>query len=105
MDPIRPSDDLTVAVSAWLDFAIHQLNQERLDVLRACITAEGGDVQIVARLREGAIILEGISAGQRVELFREDVGSLRRDEGLAIPYTSGTSSSSMARSPRTITPR
>jgi hypothetical protein len=48
------------------------------------------DLGVVVRLREGAILLEGINeaARQRVELFREDLAPLRPETGFATPDTS-----------------
>ncbi len=40
-----------------------------------CLTAEGADLQVVARLREGALLIEGTVQGERVEIFRQDVGA------------------------------
>jgi len=89
--PIRPSADLTAAISAWINMAVLQLDEMRLNVMYACLEREGADVRVVVRLREGAIILEGTNEadGRRVELFREDVAPLRPDDGgFALPDSS-----------------
>jgi hypothetical protein len=77
MDPIRATDDLTRAVERWFRTAVLQLNEERLQTLRASLQAEHTDVRVVACLRQGTLTLEAISRadGTRSELYREDIGS------------------------------
>jgi hypothetical protein len=84
------TDNLTEAVAAWVNYVLRQLDEDRLHVLRACMATDRMDLRVVVRLREGAILLEGINeaAQQRVELFREDLAPLRPQTGFATPDTS-----------------
>ena len=86
-----PTDALTKAMSAWASFAIIQLDQDKLNILRACLDAEGMDVHIIARLREGAVILDAVSNkdGKRTPLFRQDVEPLRPQTAFAEPESGG----------------
>jgi hypothetical protein len=84
------TDDLTTAVTAWVNNALRQLEEDHLHVVRRCLTMDGMDLCVAVRLREGAILLEGINeaARQRVELLREDLAPLRPVTGFATPDTS-----------------
>jgi hypothetical protein len=84
------TNDLTRTVSAWLTAVALQLDSDRLKTLRACLDADQADVYVVARLREGAVVLEGINRANDTytELWREDVEPLRPDSGFAMPDTS-----------------
>lgn len=90
MEPFQPSDQLTAVMSEWVSFALLQLDQQRLDVVRACLDAEGADVRVVVTLRAGTVALEATNAaaGKRMELFVEHVGALRPDTGFGQPDTS-----------------
>jgi hypothetical protein len=90
MEPQRPIDILIHVLSAWLAaVARHHLDDERRKVLFACLDADQADVYIVVRLREGAIVLDGINLanGTRYELWREEVQSLTPVSGFAMPET------------------
>jgi hypothetical protein len=43
-----------------------------------CLTANGADIQLVVRLRAGALLVEGTADGKRIEIYREDVEPLRQ---------------------------
>ncbi|HEY6755328.1 MAG TPA: hypothetical protein VI077_11555 [Pseudolabrys sp.] len=75
---MNPTDALTNAVANWVTMVGQQLNADGADVMRACVGADNADLCVVVRLREGAVILEGtnLEAGQRIELYREDVEPL-----------------------------
>ena len=79
---MNPTDTLIAALGPWLGAAAQQLDQERFETLRACLQADGADVRVVIRLREGAILLEATNNGQRLELYREDVAPHRPQEAL-----------------------
>jgi hypothetical protein len=53
-----PTENLIAAIGPWLDGAKLHMDQERLEAYRACLQADSADVQIVIRLREGAIVLD-----------------------------------------------
>jgi hypothetical protein len=74
---MNPTDTLVAALGPWLSAAALQLDQERLEALRACLQSDDADVRIVIRLKEGAIVLDATNNGQRLELYREDVAQLR----------------------------
>jgi hypothetical protein len=77
---MSPTNALVAAVGPWLGAAALQLDQERLETLRACLLVDGADVRVVIRLREGAIVLDATNDdGQRLELCREDVAQLLGD--------------------------
>lgn len=86
----RPIDDLTRALSAWLTSVAHQLDTDRLEILYACLNADQHDVYVVARLREGAVVLEGVNNanGTLTEFWREDVERFRLDRGFGMRDTS-----------------
>jgi hypothetical protein len=86
-----PTDALIKAMSAWASFAVLQLDQDQHNILRACLDQEGMDVHIVARLREGALILDAVSNkdGKRTALFRQDVEPLRPATAFAEPESGG----------------
>jgi len=79
---MNPTHTLIGALGPWLIVAARQLDQERFEALRACLRADGADVRVVIRLREGAILLEATNNGQRLELYREDVAQHRSEEAL-----------------------
>lgn len=70
---MTPTENLIAAVGPWLSAAKLRMDQERLETLHACLQADGADLQIAIRLREGAIVLDATNNGQRLELYREDV--------------------------------
>ncbi|WP_407179585.1 hypothetical protein [Bradyrhizobium sp. STM 3562] len=70
---MTPTENLIDAIGPWLDGARLHMDQQRLETYRACLQADGGDVQIVIRLKEGAIVLDATNNGQLLELYREDV--------------------------------
>jgi hypothetical protein len=74
----RPIDDLTDALLGWLTAVALQLDNARLKVLRRCLEADKADVYIVARLREGSIVLEGVNLANntKTELWAESVEPL-----------------------------
>jgi hypothetical protein len=67
------TENLIAAVGPWLNAAKLCIDRERLETLRACLQADGADVQINIRLREGAIVLDATNNGQHLELYRENV--------------------------------
>jgi hypothetical protein len=67
------TENLIAAVGPWLTAAKLRMDQERLETLRACLQADGADVQIVIRVRECAIVLHATNNGQHLEPYREDV--------------------------------
>jgi hypothetical protein len=75
---MNPTDDLTDALLGWLTAVALQLDNGRLKVLRACLDADQADVHIVARLREGSIVLEGVNLANKTstELWAENVEPL-----------------------------
>ncbi len=72
---MTPTENLIAAVGPWLSAAKLSMDQECLETLHACLQADGADVQINIRLREGAIVLDATNNGQRLELYRESVHS------------------------------
>lgn len=70
---MTPTENLIAAVGPWLSAAKRHMDQERLETLQACLQADGADVQINIRLREGAIVLDATNNGKHLELYREDV--------------------------------
>jgi hypothetical protein len=81
------TDTLTVAAAAWLNMALEQLNPEQRGVVVACLDSDLGDLQVVIRLRRGAVELEGTSdaAGKSIMLYREEIEPLRLSTGFAEP--------------------
>jgi nitrogen fixation protein FixH len=79
------TDVLTKAIANWLTVAFQrELDEEKQKALGLCLTAEGADLQVVARLREGALIIESTAQGERVEIFRQNVaftGFMTSEEG------------------------
>lgn len=75
----RTIDALVKAAADFVSAAAHELDDERLAILRSCIESTGEDVRIVTRLKAGALLVEGVfeSDRKRVELFRVDVPPLR----------------------------
>jgi hypothetical protein len=72
---MTPTENLIAALGPWLDGARLHMDQEHLETYRACLQADGADVEIVIHLREGAIVLEAANNGRRLELYREDIQS------------------------------
>ncbi len=69
------TDVLITAIAKWLSAVFpRKLDERRQKAMGLCLTAEGADLQVVARLREGALLIEGTAQGERVEIFRQDVG-------------------------------
>jgi hypothetical protein len=79
---MTPTENLLAAIGPWLSAAKLRMDQERLETLHACLQADGADVQIAMRLREGAIVLDATNKGQRLELYREDVQPRDAQEAL-----------------------
>jgi hypothetical protein len=78
------TDTLTVAVSNWLTGVLARpFDEERRRAIELCLTAPGTDLQVVIRLREGALVDEGTGEGKRIEIYREDVEPLRPITGFA----------------------
>ncbi len=72
------TDVLITAIAKWLVAVFpRKLDERRQKAMGLCLTAEGADLQVVARLREGALLIEGTAQGERVEIFRQDVGAFR----------------------------
>ncbi|TYO65758.1 hypothetical protein FXV83_15185 [Bradyrhizobium hipponense] len=67
------TENLIAAIGPWLDEAKLHMDQERVDAYVACLQADGADVQIVIRLREGTISLDGTHDGQPLDLYRQEV--------------------------------
>jgi hypothetical protein len=90
MNPV--TDALTITIADWVTMAMAKtLDEKKRKALELCVTAEGADIRVVMRLREGALILEGSKNGKRFEFYREDVEPLRpadyfghQDEGKKI---------------------
>jgi hypothetical protein len=58
------TDALTVAVSNWLTGVLARpFDEERRQAIELCLTAPGTDLQVVIRLREGALVDEGTAEG------------------------------------------
>lgn len=70
---MTPTENLIAALGPWLDGARLHMDEEHLETYRACLQADGADVQIVIRLRQGAIVLDATNNDQRLELYREEV--------------------------------
>ena len=69
------TENLIAAIGPWLSDVKRSMDQERLETLQACLQADGADVQINIRLREGAIVVDATNNGQHLELYREDLPS------------------------------
>ena len=73
-----------MAVSDWLSGVLARpFDEERRRAIELCLTAPGTDLQVVIRLREGALVDEGTGEGKRIEIYREDVKPLRPITGFA----------------------
>ncbi len=81
------TDTLTVAAAAWLNMALEQLDPEQRGELVSCLDSDLGDLQVVIRLRRGAVELEGTNdaAGKCITLYREVIEPLRLSPGFAEP--------------------
>jgi hypothetical protein len=81
------TDTLTVAAAAWLNMALEQLDPEQRGELVSCLDSDLGDLQVVIRLRRGAVELEGTddAAGKCITLYREVIEPLRLSPGFAEP--------------------
>lgn len=90
MNPV--TDALTITIADWVTMAMAKpLTEDQRKALELCLTADGADIRVVARLREGALILEGSKGRKRFEFYREDVEPVRpadyfghQDEGMKI---------------------
>jgi hypothetical protein len=73
------TDTLTTAIAAWVAMVAQRLDAEHAELMRNCVAATGADLRVVARLKEGTIVLEGVNdeAGKYVEFYREDVKPMR----------------------------
>jgi hypothetical protein len=72
------TDTLTTAVSNWLTGVLARpFDEERRRAIEFCLAANGADIQLVVRLREGVLVDEGTAEGKRLEIYREDVEPLR----------------------------
>jgi len=69
------TESLIAAIGPWLSDAKRSMDEERLKTLQACLQADGADVQINIRLREGAIVVDATNNGQHLELYREDLSA------------------------------
>ena len=58
------TDALTVAVSNWLTGVLARpFDEERRRAIEFCLAANGADIQLVVRLRAGALVVEGTADG------------------------------------------
>jgi hypothetical protein len=74
-------------VATWVTQALTALDADKLHVVDAVVNGGDGELRVVFRLKEGAVVLEGInnSRNQRFELYREDVAPLRFRTGMGEP--------------------
>jgi hypothetical protein len=75
-------------VATWVTHALTALDADKLHVVDAVVNGGlDGDLRVVFRLKEGAVVLEGFnnSTNQRFELYREDVAPLRFRIGMGEP--------------------
>jgi hypothetical protein len=79
------TDALTAAAAAWTTLALQQLDPKCQDAALAC--TQGQDLDVLIRLRRGAVELEGTDerAGKRITLYREEVAPLRLFTPFARP--------------------
>ncbi len=70
---MTPTENLIAALVPWLEGARLQMDQERIETYRACLQADGADVEIAIRVREGVIVLGATNNGRHLELYREEV--------------------------------
>ena len=75
---------MTVAVSNWPTGVLARpFDEERRRAIEFCFAANGADIQLVVRLREGAVVVKGTAEGGRIEIYREEVEPLRPITGFA----------------------
>jgi hypothetical protein len=82
------TDIMTANVATWVTQALSSLDADKLNVVDAVVYGDPDvDLRVVFRLKEGAVVLEGInnSTNQRFELYREDVAPLRFRTGMGEP--------------------
>jgi hypothetical protein len=83
----RETDALIMAIAKWLSAVFpREIDERRQKAMGLCLTAEGADLQVVARLREGTLIIEGTVQSERVEIFRQNVGAFT---GFMTPESGG----------------
>jgi hypothetical protein len=82
------TDIMTANVATWVTKATATLDEEKLKVVSEVVYGDpDGDLRVVFRLKEGAVVLEGVNnrTNQRFELYREDVAPLRPRTGFGEP--------------------
>jgi hypothetical protein len=80
---------MTAHVATWVTKAFEHLTAEQLKVVEATYADPEGDLRVVFRLKEGAIILEATKGDRRHELYRADVEPLRPRTGYGEPESAG----------------
>jgi hypothetical protein len=74
----RQADNLCDAAADWASMASARINDPDKSVaLSTCMIMPGAEIRVVAKLREGVLVLEGAYEGKCRELYREDIAPLR----------------------------